>query len=40
MMAPVAVFAGKTIVKVPAVDVLAPPKSRTATAGLPVAVSL
>ena len=40
IIAPVAVAAGNTIVNVPAVEALEPPKSKIATAGLPVAVSL
>jgi hypothetical protein len=40
IIAPVAVAAGNTIVNVPAVEDLEPPKSKIATAGLPVAVSL
>jgi hypothetical protein len=40
IIAAVALAAGKTIVKLPAVDVLSPPKSTTQTAGSPDALSL
>jgi len=40
MTALLASAVGKEIVKLPAVEVLSPPKSKTATAGYPEAVSL